>query len=162
MEKLEDWEREIVEQGEQAETMEESVEEHKARAEQLDKSLGELRAAMAELNNDALREAAASLEKARAENQQQLDQLREQRDQMLQENATMMQKVLEQNEKRRRVRQRVSMMMAMFTDASADFKGQIESANEALQEDLKHLADAEANLLEVRHKLEMLDFTPVT
>jgi ParB-like chromosome segregation protein Spo0J len=155
---LSEIEEQIEGRGDEAEVMENEIEQHKNRAKNLGEELSALKSALSEVGSDELREAHEKVERAQEDTKIQLDKLGERRDQMLAENKEIEEKLIQQNEQRRKVRDRVARLKMMFDGASTEFKDSINQATDALNEDLKHFADAQSNLREVRSKLEGMDF----
>lgn len=154
---LHDIEREAEEQQEQAEKMEDEIEQHKDRVEKLEQTVREIRASGQELHSEEIKHAEVAAEKAKAETERQLREIRERRDTLLQDNRQMSEKVRKAYEGRSRAYDKVGILENISREAPGQIRGQIETVRDSLHLDMNRLGQADGVLAQVRKRLEALD-----
>ena len=152
---IQDIEYEAKEEQEQADEMNKEIEQHKDRVEKLDELVRQFKGQ--EVQSDELRHAAISAERAKQGTERRLDEIKEKKQKLLEDNEQLTQTVLKANEGRRHAKEKVALMEAVSSDAPGEIRATLQSMHDSLSLDQGHLARAESELVEARKKLEAMD-----
>lgn len=152
---LQDLEHEATEEQEQADEMNKEVEQHKDRVEKLNNLVQQLKSE--DVQSDELRHAELTAERAKQDTERRVNEIREKKEDLLEENHQLAQTILRANEGRSEAMRKVGLMEAVSANAPGEIRAELQSIYDSLNLDQGHLARAESEVLEARKKLEAID-----
>jgi myosin heavy subunit len=143
------------EEQEEADQLGREIEEHKRHVEKLSEVVTEIKSS--QLSSDRLRKAQAQTETAQREAEHKLDEARQRKMELLQENDRLAQTIQQANQERRAVMNKVAYLRASSTDASGEIGQMLGDIYGSLSADQGTIADAEDEVRRARQKIEELD-----